>query len=80
MVAAAAGISTTSGTGWIIPMTVLLSAIFGILSFSVLTNRTEKVRGSTPLAIETGSSVKDIEGGTQDLPDPVESGFDLPLL
>ncbi len=80
MVAAAAGISTTSGTGWIIPMTVLLSTIFGILSFSVLTNRTEKVRGSTPLAIETKSSMKDIEGNTQDLPDPSESGFDLPIL
>ena len=80
MVAAAAVVSTTSGTGWIVPMTILLSIIFGILSFSVLTNRKEKARGSTPLTIRTDSSGKTIESATQDLPDPNDSGFDLPIL
>lgn len=80
MVAAAAGVSTTSGTGWIVPMTILLSIIFGILSFSVLTNRKEKTRGSTPLAIKTESSGKNIESSIQDLPDPNDAGFDLPIL
>jgi len=80
MVAAAAGVSTATGTGWVIPMTILLSTIFGILSFSVLTNRKEKTRGSTPLTIRTESSGKHIESTTQDLPDPNDSGFDLPIL
>ena len=80
MVAAAAGVSTTSGTGWIVPMTILLSIIFGILSFSVLTNRKEKTRGSTPLTIKTESSGKNIESSIQDLPDPNDAGFDLPML
>jgi len=80
MVAAAAGVSTTSGTGWIVPMTILLSIIFGILSFSVLTNRKEKTRGSTPLTIKTESSGKNIESSIQDLPDPNDAGFDLPIL
>jgi hypothetical protein len=61
-------------------MTILLSTIFGILSFSVLTNRKEKTRGSTPLTIKTESSGKNIESDTQDLPDPNDSGFDLPIL
>lgn len=80
MVGTAAGVSTINGTGWIIPMTVLLSTIFGILSFSVLTNRKEKPRGSTPLSTETEGSDKYIEESTQNLPDPTESGFELPIL
>jgi hypothetical protein len=80
MLAAAAGVSTTAGTGWIIPMTILLSTIFGILLFSVLTNRKENPRGSTPLSVNSDSSVKNIESNTQDLPDPNDAGFDLPIL
>ena len=80
MIAAAAGISTTQGTGWIIPMTILLSIVLGVLSFSVLTAREEKSRGSTPLSIQTMSGGNSLEPSVEDLPDPNQAGFDLPIL
>lgn len=80
MIAAAAIISTTSGKGWIVPMAIFLSIILGILLFSTLTSSTEKIHGSTPISAKANSSSQNIESATEDLPDPVDSGIDLPIL
>lgn len=80
MIAAAAGVSATQGTGWIIPMAILLSVILGILSFSMLTVSKEKESGSTPLSIKTNSNDGFIEQSPEDLPDPNTSGFELPIM
>ena len=80
LVAAMAGISTTSGTGWIIPMSLLLSGIFVILVFSFLTITKETERGSTPVATSKGRSQETIESQVEDLPDPNNSGIDLPIM
>lgn len=80
LVIAFAGMSTVSGDGWIIPMAALLSGILLILVFSVMTIKQESERGSTPLSTASQKTVKSVEDVAMDLPDPVESGFDLPLL
>ena len=80
LVIAFAGMSTVSGEGWIIPMAALLSGILLILVFSVMTIKQESERGSTPLSTTSQNTVKSAEDVAVDLPDPVESGFDLPLL
>ena len=80
MIAATAAISANSGTGWIVPMTILLSIILVILSFSMLTSRDEAVRGSTPLSIKTENNNENIESGTENLPDPLDAGIELPIL
>lgn len=80
LVIAFAGMSTVSGDGWIIPMAALLSGILLILVFSVMTIKQESERGSTPLSTTSQKTVKSAEDVAVDLPDPVESGFDLPLL
>lgn len=80
LVIAFAGMSTVSGDGWIIPMAALLSGILLILVFSVMTIKQESERGSTPLSTASQKTVKSVEDVAVDLPDPVESGFDLPLL
>tara|TARA_B110000444_G_C18829656_1_gene592411 strand:+ start:1073 stop:1369 length:297 start_codon:yes stop_codon:yes gene_type:complete len=80
MIAATAAISANSGTGWVIPMTILLSIIFVILSFSMLTSRNDADRGSTPLSIKTEIHNENIESGTENLPDPLDAGIELPIL
>lgn len=80
LVVAFAGMSTVSGDGWVIPMATLLSGILLILVFSVITIKQESERGSTPLSISSQSSRKNGDSVAEDLPDPVESGFDLPIL
>ena len=80
LVVAFAGMSTVSGDGWVIPMATLLSGILLILVFSVITIKQDSERGSTPLTVTSQSSSKSVENVANDLPDPVESGFDLPSL
>ena len=80
LVVAFAGMSTVSGDGWVIPMATLLSGILLILVFSVITIKQDSERGSTPLTVTSQSSSKSVENVANDLPDPVESGFDLPIL
>ena len=80
MIAAAAIASTNSGEGWIIPMAILLSIIAGVLIFSVLTSSTRKSKGSTPFTSNKGIQSKKSESVNEDLPDPTDSGIDLPIL
>ena len=77
---AALGMSTMSGTGWVIPMATLLSGIFLILVFSFITFSEDKQRGSTPVSSSNGKVSENIESGAEDLPDPNDSGFELPIL
>ena len=77
---AALGMSTISGTGWAIPMATLLSGIFLILVFAFITMSEDKQLGSTPTNSSRGNVSENIESETEDLPDPNESGFDLPIL
>ena len=80
LVIAFAGMSTVSGDGWVIPMATLLSGILLILVFSVITIKQESERGSTPLSAPTQDSAKNVDTIAEDLPDPADSGFDLPIL
>ena len=80
LVVAFAGMSTVSGDGWVIPMATLLSGILLILVFSIITIKQESERGSTPLSMSSQPSEKNVDRIADDLPDPVESGFDLPIL
>ena len=80
LVVAFAGMSTVSGDGWAIPMATLLSGILLILVFSVITIKQESERGSTPLSTALQPSAKSEGSVADDLPDPAESGFDLPIL
>ena len=80
MIAATAAISANSGSGWVIPMTILLTIVLVILSFTMLTGREDYARGSTPLTVKSEGSSENIESDSQDLPDPIEAGFELPLM
>ncbi len=80
LVIAFAGMSTVSGDGWIAPMAALLSGILVILVFSFITIRQDSARGSTPVSTESNSATKDLVSSSEDLPDPVDSGFELPIL
>ena len=80
LVVAFAGMSTVSGDGWVIPMATLLSGILLILVFSVITLKQETERGSTPLSVQSKSSGESVDNAVSDLPDPAESGFEIPIL
>lgn len=80
LVVAFAGMSTVSGDGWVIPMATLLSGILLILVFSVITIKQESERGSTPLSTQSKPLGKSMDNVADDLPDPIEEGFDLPIL
>jgi hypothetical protein len=80
MIAVAAVISTTRGKGWIVPMAILLSIILAILLFSTLTSSSDKIHGSTPINVRKQIHSENIEPVTEDLPEPSESGIELPML
>ena len=80
MIASAAIVSTNSGEGWIIPMAILLSIITGFLIFSVLTSGKVKSKGSTPFTSDKGIQSRELESVNENLPDPADSGIDLPIL
>lgn len=80
LMVAFAGMSTVSGTGWILPMATLLSGILFILIFSVMTISEDSKRGSTPLSSSKGGNMEQIDSESDDLPDPRDSGFELPIL
>ena len=80
LMVAFAGMSTVSGTGWILPMATLLSGILFILIFSVMTISEDSKRGSTPVSSSKGGMMEQIDSESDDLPDPRDSGFELPIL
>ena len=80
LMVAFAGMSTVSGTGWILPMATLLSGILFILIFSVMTISEDSKRGSTPISSSKGGKMEQIDSESDDLPDPRDSGFELPIL
>jgi|TARA_X000001036_G_scaffold368702_1_gene354438 sensor domain CHASE-containing protein len=80
MIAAAAIVSTNSGDGWIIPMAILLSIISVFLIFSLLTSEKIKSKGSTPFTSDKSIQSRELEQVTENLPDPADSGIDLPIL
>ncbi len=80
LVVAFAGMSTVTGEGWVIPMATLLLGILLILIFSFMTISNEIRDGSNPISSPKGTSLENIETSTEDLPDPNDSGFDLPIL
>jgi len=80
LVIAFAGMSTVSGDGWVIPMATLLSGILLILVFSFITIKEDSKRGSTPIKSEANTSSNSLDSVSEDLPDPTESGIELPIL
>jgi len=80
MLAGVTGISVTKGNDWILPIGILLVGVFFILVFSFLTFSNEYSGGSTPIKSEKGMGAKNIEQDADDLPDPLDSGIELPIL
>ena len=80
LVIAFAGMSTVSGDGWVFPMATLLSGILLILVFSFITIKEDTKRGSSPIKSEAITSSNSLDTVSEDLPDPVESGIELPIL
>ena len=68
------------GSDWIIQLSILLFGMLLALVFIFLTISKDNGKGSTPLSNKSSSNSVTIENGHQDLPDPSDSGFDLPLM
>lgn len=80
LVVAFAGMSTVSGSGWALPMATLLAGILFILIFSFMTISDEKGGGSTPVKSVKSQSSESFSETHENLPDPAESGIELPIL
>lgn len=73
-------ISTQQGDGFLKPMTTIFILSLAFLLFMSM-SKSEKISdGSTPIRTDISSSNISIEGTSEDLPDPEESGFDIPIL
>lgn len=73
-------ISTQQGDGFLIPMTTIFVLSLAFLLFMSM-SKSEKISdGSTPIRTDISSSNISIERASEDLPDPEESGFDIPIL
>ncbi len=80
LVVAFAGMSTVKGSGWILPMATLLSGILFILIFTFMTISEDSKKGSTPTSNSSGSKQDHVDSEVENLPDPRDSGFELPIL
>lgn len=80
LLGAAAGISTLSGEGWVLPMSVLLGVIFAILLFALMLKSGEQQSGSTPTSISRNNSIQSDNSTGENLPDPSDAGLDIPIL
>ncbi len=68
------------GSDWIIQLSILLFGMLLALVFIFLTISKDNANGSTPVSNKSSPSSGTIENSHQDLPDPSDSGFDLPLM
>ena len=68
------------GSDWIIQLSILLFGMLLALVFIFLTISKDNANGSTPVSNKSSPSSGTIENRHQDLPDPSDSGFDLPLM
>jgi regulatory protein YycI of two-component signal transduction system YycFG len=78
------GAFLSSGSGWKMPMTVILVGLFVALNlfvFGVFLDSKSTGKGSTPLQVKkaTKANNSDIESN-ENLPNPEESGIELPIL
>jgi len=81
LILAVTAITTTKGGGdYTLPIAFALFAILAILVFSIIMQNKDSEKGSTPLLASNGNSVANFSTEQDDLPDPTDSGIDIPIL
>ena len=76
-----AAITATKGGGdYTLPLALALFAILALLVFSIMMQNREAEKGSTPLLASSSNSVVDVATKQDDLPNPTDSGIDIPIL
>jgi len=72
--------ATRVGGDYTLPIALALIAILAILIFSIMMQNRDKEKGSTPLLNPSGNSTTNMSTEQDDLPDPRDSGIDIPIL
>jgi len=72
--------ATIDGGDYTLPIALALVAILALLVFSIMMQDKESEKGSTPLLTSNSNSVTNSLTGQDDLPNPNDSGIDVPIL
>lgn len=72
--------ATIDGEDYTLPIALALIAILALLVFSIMMQNIESEKGSTPLLKSNSNSVTNSSTGQEDLPNPSDSGIDVPIL
>ena len=72
--------ATKAGGDYTLPIALALFAILTILVFSIMLQNKEFEKGSTPLLASSSNSIANLSSEQDDLPDPRDSGIDIPIL
>ena len=81
MLGAAAGLATMKGNDFALPLSMLLAGVLMILGYSLMMQGKNTESNATPTTSSTGgTSVLLEDDGIEDLPDPRDTGIDLPIL
>ena len=74
------GFSIAKGEDWLIPVGIMMGGFLFILVFQLISFYKDDQRQSTPIAIKKNVSTTHAEDTQEELPDPLDSGIDLPML
>ena len=72
--------ATKGGGDYTLPIAFALFAILALLVFSIIMQNRETEKGSTPLLAPSSNSFAKLSTEHDDLPDPTDSGIDVPIL
>jgi len=74
-------LATTAGGGdYTLPIALVLFVVLSLLVFSLIMQNKSQEKGSTPIGVSRDNSTLGIESEVDDLPNPSDSGIDIPIL
>lgn len=72
--------ATIDGEDYTLPIALALLAILALLVFSIMMQNKDSEKGSTPILSSNSNSATNLSTEQDDLPNPNDSGIDVPIL
>ena len=72
--------TTAVGGDYTLPIALVLFVVLSLLVFSLIMQNKSQEKGSTPIGVSRGNSALEIDSEDNDLPNPSDSGIEIPIL
>ncbi len=74
------GFSIAKGEDWFVSVGIMMAGFLFLLVFQLISFYKDDKRQSTPISVQKNSITTHVEDTQEELPDPLDSGIDLPML